>query len=315
MSSNPPIYSTADEASAWDRFTAPAGSAEFCQSWLAILCGQVEHVQAAMLLLTPGADSTFLPGAIWPGAERDVRYLVPTAQRALTERRGVVVGPDGESAPRAGQPAHVGYPVELDGTLVGAVVLDIAPGAVGSLQRSLRLVHWASAWLVAHFCRQQLAERDVRLAGLKNLTDLMAATLQDRRFVPSALAVVNEVCARLHCDRVSLGVERHGDVEVKAISHTASFDRKSDLVRLIAQAMDEVIDLDVALVERRFKKLDHVEQQLVQVRRQHFQFRRARESEELGEQILQPADFPRDHRQPLVEFFAFAFLHIAKVFL
>ena len=201
-----------------------------------------------MLLLTQGADATFAPTAIWPDPLRDMHYLAPAAKRALTERQGIVVGPDGESTPLADQLAYVGYPVELDGRLYGVVVLHIAPGATASLQRSLRRVHWASAWLMAHFYQQQLAERDARLAGLTTATDLMAATLQDRRFGPSALALVNEICARLQCDRVSLGVERHGDVDVKAISHTASFDRKSDLVRLIGQAMDEVIDLDVALV-------------------------------------------------------------------
>jgi RND family efflux transporter MFP subunit len=35
---------------------------------------------------------------------------------------------------------------------------------------------------------------------------------------------------------------------VEAISHTASFDRKTSLVRLIGEAMDEVIDLDAAVV-------------------------------------------------------------------
>ena len=247
MSSEPPIHSTADDTAAWERFAAPSGLADFCQSWLAILSGQVEHAQAAMLLLAQGDDGAYAPVAIWPDPARDMNYLASAAQRALTERRGVVVGPDGASAPARGQQAHVGYPLELDGRLHGVVVLHIAPDAADGLQRSLRLVHWASAWLMMHFCRQQIAERDARLAGLTTATDLLAATLQDRRFGPSAVAVVNELCARMHCDRVSLGVERHGSIEVKAISHTATFDRKSDLVRLIGQAMDEVIDLGVAL--------------------------------------------------------------------
>ena len=248
MSSPPPIHSSADEAAAWGRFTAPSDLLDFCQSWLAILCGQVARTEAAMLLLMQGSDGSFSPVAIWPDPARDMKYLVPTAERALAERQGVVVGAGGDSAPLADQPAHVGYPIELDSRLHGVVVLHIAAGPIDNLQRSLRLVHWASAWLVAHFCRQQLVERDARLAGLTTATDLMATALQDPRLGPSALAVVNEFCARLQCDRVSLGVERNGSVEVKALSHTASFDRKSDLVRLIGQAMDEVIDLDVALV-------------------------------------------------------------------
>jgi RND family efflux transporter MFP subunit len=135
----------------------------------------------------------------------------------------------------------------MDGRLYGAIVLEIAPGSMRELQRALRSVHWGSAWLVDHFRREQLAERDAKLRGLTTATDLMATALQEPGFGPSAIDVVNELAAKLNCDRVSLGVERGGDVEVKAISHTATFDRKSDLVRFIGQAMEEVIDLGVAL--------------------------------------------------------------------
>jgi len=69
--------------------------------------------------------------------------------------------------------------------------------------------------------------------------------------VSSALAVANELAARLACDRVSIGFERSGNIDVKAISHTATFDPKMNLARLIGEAMEEVLDLDMAMVYRR----------------------------------------------------------------
>jgi len=45
-----------------------------------------------------------------------------------------------------------------------------------------------------------------------------------------------------------VGLEKSGSIEVKAISHTAIFDPKMDMGRRIGDAMDEVLDLDVALV-------------------------------------------------------------------
>ena len=46
------IHSLADshakqESAAWARFSAPRGVPEFCSAWLAILCGQVDRVNAA----------------------------------------------------------------------------------------------------------------------------------------------------------------------------------------------------------------------------------------------------------------------------
>src|SRR5208283_2220674 len=39
-----------------------------------------------------------------------------------------------------------------------------------------------------------------------------------------------------------------GRIEVEAISHTAVFDARTSLVRVISEAMEEVLDLDATLV-------------------------------------------------------------------
>jgi len=249
-----PIYSLATddharaEAAAWAQFSAPRDAAEFCASWLAVLCGQIDQVGGALLLLGPDQTGAYTVAAVWPDLARNMQYLSPTAERALRERRGIVVTPDGATASSSQQSAFIGYPIEISGVLRGAVVLDIAARPEQALQRAMRLLHWASAWLVDHFRQQQLQASDARLAQLTLASDLVATAVQERRFAPSALAVANELAAQLHCERVSIGLEHSGSIEVRAISHTASFDRKTNLVRLIGAAMDEVLDLDVAIV-------------------------------------------------------------------
>src|SRR5256886_3552043 len=244
MAGPAPIYSLATddharaEATAWARFSSARDATEFCASWLAILCAQVGRANGALLLLGPERDGAFRAAATWPDATRNMQYLAPAAEKALNERRGVLV-------PREAG-AYVGYPIEVSGTLRGAVALDLV-GGEHALQQALRQVYWASAWLVDQFRQQDLKERDTRLARLALATDLVASALQERRFASSALAVANELAARLKCDRVSLGFEESGSVEVQAISHTASFDRKTNLVRLIGEAMDEVLDLDASI--------------------------------------------------------------------
>lgn len=252
--STAPIYSIAAEdraraeSAAWGRFSAPRDAADFCSGWLAVVCTQIDRVNAALLLLKAEEDGAYAVAAVWPDRSRNMQYLSAAAQKALTERRGVVLASDGVSAPSRDHPAFVGYPVEVSGELHGAVVLDVARGSDHELQRALRLLHWGSAWLIDHFRQQALADRDERLGRLSLATDIVATAVQERRFTAAALAVANELAARLECNRVSLGFERSGSIEVKAISHTATFDRKTDMVRLIEDAMDEVLDLDVALV-------------------------------------------------------------------
>ena len=253
MVDSAPIYSLNEgalraESAAWARFSAAKTSAEFWTSWLAILCIQIERVGGALLLLGPDEKGAFAPAAVWPHAGRDLQYLSGAAQRALSERRGLVIAADGSSPPARDQRAFVGYPLELAGIIHGVVVLDIAPGPEQALQRALRLLHWASAWVLDQLRKRALEEREAQLRRMELAMDVVATALQEEHLEASAIAVANELATRLDCDRVSVGLEVKGNVELQAISHTASFDPKMNLARMIGEAMDEVLDLDVTLV-------------------------------------------------------------------
>jgi multidrug resistance efflux pump/GAF domain-containing protein len=236
------------EAQAWSRFSSARARAEFCVSWLSLQCLQIERVSGGLLLLGPDREGAFTPAAMWPDASRDLRRLSGAAERTLSERRGIVVAADGVSVPVRDQPAHIGYPIEVSGVLHGAVVLEIAAGSEQALQRATRLLHWGSAWLIDRFRQQAQEEGEARNARMGLAMDLVASAMQEAKPAAAALAVVNELSARLKCDRVSIGFETKGRIEVEAISHTAVFDSRMSLVRLIGEAMDEVLDLDTALV-------------------------------------------------------------------
>jgi RND family efflux transporter MFP subunit len=253
MISSASVYSLADEqraradAAAWSRFTAPVDGAEFYAAWLSLLAARVLRARNALLLLANDDGQSFAVSAVWPDAQRDLQYLGPTAQRALSERRGVVAIADGTGAQADGG-AQVAYPIELGDTLCGAVVLEVGSGSGTDLQAALREVHWGIAWLVDRF-REQLQQRDRAEAQRMALVNtLMAAALQHRKVQSSALAVANELAAQLRCDRVSVGFESAGQVLPLVISHTATFDQRSDLVRHLGEAMDEAFDLGVPVL-------------------------------------------------------------------
>lgn len=238
------------EAVAWAQFTTPASTSEFHASWLGILCAQLPQARGALLLLRDETDpggASFLAAAVWPDPARPMQYLGPVATRTLQERRGLVVGADGSEPPAREQAVHIGYPVEVDGQMMGAVVVHLAPGPETELQRGLRLLHWGTAWLVDQ-CRQREHAREVaHLQRLGVVADALATAVHDPALGPSCVAIVNDLAPRLGCDRVSLGLERRSEIVVQAISHTATFDERSNLVRLIGEAMEEVLDLDTAL--------------------------------------------------------------------
>jgi RND family efflux transporter MFP subunit len=251
MQSPAPAFSIADEqrarseSAAWARFTAPGDTAELLGAWLALLATRIHRSRAALLLTRESADGAFSVAAAWPDALRDLQYLSPVAQRALLAREGVVAAPGGEGSPGADGLAHVGYPIEVGGELCGAVVFDLGPGPLAELQTALRDMHWAAAWLTDHFRQQALALREAELVRVGLFNETMATAMQHTQLQPSALAVANELAQRLRCDRVSVGFEAGGQVTPLVMSNTATFDQRSDLVRWIGEAMDEVLDLGV----------------------------------------------------------------------
>lgn len=236
------------DAATWSTFVAASSLDQFYASWLAILCAQIDQVLGALLLIRSDTENTYVPGAIWPDANRDMAYLAPAAQRALTERQGVVdTGEDaGEAQELRG--AKVAYPVEVAGALHGAVVLDLAPRASRELQRALRLIHWGTAWLVDLFRQREFEQRQSAIDRLALATELVATAVQEKRFRAAALAVANEIARRLDCERVSIGMDKHGESRVLAISHTAMFDAKSSLARRLGETMDETLDLGTTFV-------------------------------------------------------------------
>mgnify|MGYP006190183109 CR=1 FL=1 len=121
------------EAVAWAQFTTPSSAGEFNASWLGILCAQMAQAKGALLLLrdeTDAGGASFVAAAVWPDATRPMQDLGPAATRTLQERRGLVVGADGSEPPGRDQPVHIGYPIEVDGQMHGAVVVHLASRAL-----------------------------------------------------------------------------------------------------------------------------------------------------------------------------------------
>lgn len=247
-SSTAAIYSVNDEhrsraeSAAWAQFASAKDSADFCGGWLAVLCAQVERVNGGLVVLGPDDGGHFGAAAVWPDPSVDMAHLAPVAERTLQERRGLVEGRRGEAA------TQVGYPIEVGGRLHGAVVLELAPRSDLEVQRALRHVHWASAWLIDQFRQQALAAQARQLQRLNVASSAVATALQERRADAAAVAVVNELAGALGCERVSLGFEQQGRTVLAALSHSAQFDPRTDLARAIADAMDEVLDLNVPVL-------------------------------------------------------------------
>ncbi|MBO3705365.1 MAG: HlyD family efflux transporter periplasmic adaptor subunit [Candidatus Accumulibacter sp.] len=226
----------------WAAFASAQTAADFCTSWLALQCLQIEEVRSALLLLEQGGG-TFVPAAVWPSAQTDVGYLAPAAEQCLGERQGKVL---------RGQPGAlvvVAYPVELEGRLHGAVVLDLAERPDDALQRVLRQLHWGIGWIETLFLRRQNLADTERVERARGALDVLAVAAEHERLPDLALAVVNDLASRFACDRVALGIDRRGQARLLALSHSAFFEKRSQFVSALENAMDEALDQRRSIVQ------------------------------------------------------------------
>ncbi len=235
-------------ASPWSEFAAARDQAAFCKSWLQLVCAQIGGARTGLLLHDPDQTGNFVPAALWPDSKADLRYLAPVAERVLIDRRGIVLAGDGTPERMRHKPAHVGYPIEVDGIVHGVAVLDLGVVTDAHLAMALRQLHWASAWVVDRVRSRKVAERDVQIAGLSFAANMAAIALQEPGFHLAALAIVNQLAIGLKCDRVSIGIRSGHRIEIEAISNAATFDRRMSLAQLIGAAMEDVIDHETEIV-------------------------------------------------------------------
>jgi RND family efflux transporter MFP subunit len=228
------------ESALWAGIAGSSDAQVFTQSWLAIQCRLIPGVVGGLVLLRVERDGNFAPAAVWPDVRRDMRYLTPVAQRALAERRGFTTPrPPGNEAIGGD---CVAYPVEAVGMLQGVVVLDLSSRPEADLQAAMRQLHWGIAGLQLLFTRDAVAKVNARRERLQSVLEIVAAGALQERFGAAAMGIANELATRLRCDRVSIGLFHGRRLRIDAVSHSAQFKERTNLMRAVAAAMEEAVD-------------------------------------------------------------------------
>lgn len=83
---------------------------------------------------------------------------------------------------------------------------------------------------------------------LRTILGTVATAVHSERYTEAATACVTALAGQCACDRVSLGMVKGGSVLVQAVSHSARFDRKTDLLQTLGAAMEEALDQQASVV-------------------------------------------------------------------
>lgn len=215
----------------------------------------IPGVGAGVVVAAAPATERFAPAAFWPEGRRAAAHLAEAVERALAERRGVVLKREagGDSRAPGRERYDIAYPIQASGKVYGVVALDIAPRSEPELEAVLRELQWGAGWLevLVHrlgAARLEPGSVEATKQRLQVVLDLVAGALGHERFYGAATAFVTTLATRLACDRVSVGFLKRGRMHVRAVSHSAHFAKQTNLVRAIGAAMDEALDQGATVV-------------------------------------------------------------------
>ncbi len=232
-------YQFENETVIWKQFASADNDRQFYKAWLSIFCRPVQKLTKAALLLGVPDEGPFLPVAVWPDVNQSIRDFSKVAEKVLSERRGLILDNNQDEILTS---HHIGFPIELSEKIFGLVVVDIPATDSESLQVIMRELFWGSAWLTVRLSKDQQKPAASDKLGYGQVLDLLAVPLEQETFYASALALVTELSTQLLCDRVSIGFLLKAHIKVVAVSHSAEFSSKANLINLIGHAMDEAFD-------------------------------------------------------------------------
>jgi RND family efflux transporter MFP subunit len=236
---------TGEEAlDTWTRLKEARSAADFAAVWLEINCASIEGLRRAVVVLGPRERGPFAPVAIWPAGVPGSRALADAAESAIRECKSQVRPADAASPEQGKKIDVVAVPVTVDGKVYGSVAIDVEHDSQRDIRALIASLEWSSKWLEA-FVRDHWTPPSDRLV---TVLETIATSIHHQRFQEAVTATATELAGRLGCERVCIGFLNGKHSELKAVSHSATFGKKANLVRAIEAVMDEAIDQQATVI-------------------------------------------------------------------
>jgi multidrug resistance efflux pump len=217
------------------------------RAWLELLSRRIGPAMVRGVVVLGAADAgPFSPVAVWPKGALGTPALVSGIEKAIGRREGIVEGGRkvaGEDDTRR-KLDLLAQPLIVDGQVFGAVALETDHQPEPELSGIVEQLKWSMIALEALVRRNRFTASD-RMA---TVLDLIATSLHHDRFQASATAVATELAGLLTCERVSISFMKGKHSRVRALSNSASFGKKANVIRAIEAAMDEAIDQQATVV-------------------------------------------------------------------
>lgn len=220
------------EPALWRRLTDAQTLGDGAAAWLVLQCRQIPGADRGIVRINAAAGLVTLCN--WPESGMVLTDLNKTADLAATDLRAVARG--------SGDTPTIALPIVIDGAVAAVVALGLSSAGKDEMRNAIRQLQWGVGWLRDALRRERGSAEGIQLDHSRTTIDLIATILEHERFATAVMAAATDLAMRFDCARVSIGFVLGGSARIAAISHTAQFGKRMNLVRSIGAVMDEAID-------------------------------------------------------------------------
>lgn len=217
--------------------------ANLAQGWLDIQCQTIDGISSAVLLLNDAESGSFVPVAQSPQSDTESAELMPIARKALDQRQATVNASIGDPEILDHSFDYVALPIFSNSTLIGVIAVKMVHRPEDKQKEVTQNLETGLKWLALAQLQQQASSTDF----YSKIVKLVASCFEQETFHGAANALVTQLSISLQCERVSFGILKGQHSQVIALSNSAQFDTRANLIGLVAEAMDEAIDQDAIL--------------------------------------------------------------------
>jgi RND family efflux transporter MFP subunit len=222
----------------------------FAQRWLATQCSLLPAVHSAVFMVPDRQKNLMRIVAKWP-AELSTHKDFSDIVKYVMKKRAELCIPNAQVHNNQAFDFFA-LPIYQQKALAGVIVIKIKhvqeklhKAVFKSLRQSVKWMGMAAV--------EQAKDDDF----YSQVVGLLASCFEQNSYHEGLLKMVTELTRTLNCERVAFAEFQRHHCRVVALSNSANFDDRSNLLQKIADAMDEAIDQDTSIVFPESANLQH----------------------------------------------------------
>jgi len=221
--------------------------------WLSMQCQILGNVNAAILAQTSTTPASIL--AKWPNADANNAAMRNALTQVINSGRLYLVPADDGNF-------IVAQPLVIEGAPWGVLILQLQSADKKSLPALLKNLKLGQYWLQFLLQKESIQQQPnqpiqnpaaavapifEKNAASDILLQFNASLLKENSLQEVAISLVNLLAGFLQATRVSLGLCSANTIELEAISFSANFDKRTQAMQAVREAMTEAVEQAAAI--------------------------------------------------------------------